>query len=161
MSSHPALPLLPTGYSISSFLQMLHPECKELPEPNLLPGQLSHGAVGVKEGRVQWISMAFESVSGLPQSQEILTPWKWSGVQSRARSSCCRPSLPSLPSTPARLKWLAKGDYRASLCYLGPLILYCACTGEFKGPHGCVSPTCPFGLNARRHGHTHIPGLHI
>lgn len=54
---------LPTGYSISSFLQMLHPECKELPEPNLLPGQLSHGAVGVKEGRVQWISMAFESVS--------------------------------------------------------------------------------------------------
>lgn len=55
--------LLPTGYSISSFLQMLHPECKELPEPNLLPGQLSHGAVGVKEGRVQWISMAFESVS--------------------------------------------------------------------------------------------------
>lgn len=56
-------PLLPAGYSISSFLQMLHPECKELPEPNLLPGQLSHGAVGVKEGRVQWISMAFESVS--------------------------------------------------------------------------------------------------
>lgn len=55
--------LLLTGYSISSFLQMLHPECKELPEPNLLPGQLSHGAVGVKEGRVQWISMAFESVS--------------------------------------------------------------------------------------------------
>lgn len=56
-------PFLPTGYSTSSFLQMLHPECKELPEPNLLPGQLSHGAVGVKEGRVQWISMAFESVS--------------------------------------------------------------------------------------------------
>lgn len=53
----------PAGYSISSFLQMLHPECRELPEPNLLPGQLSHGAVGVKEGRVQWISMAFESVS--------------------------------------------------------------------------------------------------
>ncbi|KAK1340500.1 hypothetical protein QTO34_019070 [Cnephaeus nilssonii] len=52
---------LPSGYSISAFLQMLHPECKELPEPNLLPGQLSHGAVGVKEGRVQWISMAFES----------------------------------------------------------------------------------------------------
>ncbi|KAK2105929.1 Protein dispatched 3 [Saguinus oedipus] len=52
---------LPSGYSISSFLQMLHPECKELPEPNLLPGQLSHGAVGVREGRVQWISMAFES----------------------------------------------------------------------------------------------------
>lgn len=54
---------LPAGYSTSSFLQMLHPECRELPEPNLLPGQLSHGAVGVKEGRVQWISMAFESVS--------------------------------------------------------------------------------------------------
>lgn len=62
-SRHNLLLLLPTGYSISSFLQMLHPECKELPEPNLLPGQLSHGAVGVKEGRVQWISMAFESVS--------------------------------------------------------------------------------------------------
>ncbi|KAM5324189.1 protein dispatched homolog 3 [Glossophaga mutica] len=54
---------LPSGYSISSFLQMLHPECRELPEPNLLPGQLSHGAVGVKEGRVQWISMAFESTT--------------------------------------------------------------------------------------------------
>jgi len=51
------------GYSISSFLQMLHPECKNIPEPNLLPGQLSHGAVGVKDGKVQWISMAFESVS--------------------------------------------------------------------------------------------------
>lgn len=61
----PASSLLLTGYSISSFLQMLHPECKELPEPNLLPGQLSHGAVGVKEGRVHWISMAFESVSTL------------------------------------------------------------------------------------------------
>ncbi|XP_059750935.1 protein dispatched homolog 3 [Balaenoptera ricei] len=54
---------LPSGYSISSFLQMLHPECKELPEPHLLPGQLSHGAVGVKDGRVQWISMAFESTT--------------------------------------------------------------------------------------------------
>lgn len=54
---------IPAGYSISTFLRILHPECKELPEPNLLPGQLSHGAVGVKEGRVQWISMAFESVS--------------------------------------------------------------------------------------------------
>uniref|UniRef100_A0A4X2MC35 Protein dispatched homolog 3 n=1 Tax=Vombatus ursinus TaxID=29139 RepID=A0A4X2MC35_VOMUR len=54
---------LPSGYSISSFLQMLHPECKNLPEPNLLPGQLSHGAVGVREGKVQWISMAFESTT--------------------------------------------------------------------------------------------------
>uniref|UniRef100_A0A452RY00 Protein dispatched homolog 3 n=1 Tax=Ursus americanus TaxID=9643 RepID=A0A452RY00_URSAM len=54
---------LPSGYSTSSFLQMLHPDCRELPEPNLLPGQLSHGAVGVKEGRVQWISMAFESTT--------------------------------------------------------------------------------------------------
>ncbi|XP_069775145.1 protein dispatched homolog 3 isoform X2 [Narcine bancroftii] len=52
---------LPSGYSVSTFLQMLHPECKNIPEPNLLPGQLSHGAVGVKDGRVQWISMAFES----------------------------------------------------------------------------------------------------
>ncbi|XP_048375527.1 LOW QUALITY PROTEIN: protein dispatched homolog 3 [Sphaerodactylus townsendi] len=54
---------LPSGYSISSFLQKLHPECKNLPEPNLLPGQLSHGAVGVKDGKVQWISMAFESTT--------------------------------------------------------------------------------------------------
>ena len=61
---HPnPLSAIPAGYSISSFLHMLHPECKELPEPHLLPGQLSHGAVGVKDGRVQWISMAFESVS--------------------------------------------------------------------------------------------------
>lgn len=70
----PLRPLL-AGYSISSFLQMLHPECKELPEPNLLPGQLSHGAVGVKEGRVQWISMAFESVSrGAPRGTGALVP---------------------------------------------------------------------------------------
>ncbi|XP_077167820.1 protein dispatched homolog 3 isoform X2 [Paroedura picta] len=54
---------LPSGYSISSVLQRLHPECKNLPEPNLLPGQLSHGAVGVKDGKVQWISMAFESTT--------------------------------------------------------------------------------------------------
>ncbi|XP_042333906.1 protein dispatched homolog 3 [Sceloporus undulatus] len=54
---------LPSGYSISSVLQMLHPECKNLPEPNLLPGQLSHGAVGLKDGKVQWISMAFESTT--------------------------------------------------------------------------------------------------
>nr|XP_020637822.1 protein dispatched homolog 3 isoform X2 [Pogona vitticeps] len=54
---------LPSGYSISTILQMLHPECKNLPEPNLLPGQLSHGAVGVKDEKVQWISMAFESTT--------------------------------------------------------------------------------------------------
>uniref|UniRef100_A0A8C5QBC2 Dispatched RND transporter family member 3 n=2 Tax=Leptobrachium leishanense TaxID=445787 RepID=A0A8C5QBC2_9ANUR len=54
---------LPSGYSISSFLQMLHPECANVPEPNLLPGQLSHGAVGVKDGKVQWVSMAFESTT--------------------------------------------------------------------------------------------------
>ncbi|CAH2320554.1 patched domain-containing 2 isoform X2 [Pelobates cultripes] len=54
---------LPSGYSISSFLQMLHPECANIPEPNLLPGQLSHGAVGVKDGKVQWVSMAFESTT--------------------------------------------------------------------------------------------------
>ncbi|XP_072833621.2 protein dispatched homolog 3 [Pogona vitticeps] len=54
---------LPSGYSISTVLQMLHPECKNLPEPNLLPGQLSHGAVGVKDEKVQWISMAFESTT--------------------------------------------------------------------------------------------------
>lgn len=98
---YPALPLLPTGYSISSFLQMLHPECKELPEPNLLPGQLSHGAVGVKEGRVQWISMAFESVSSRPQSQGILTPWKWSGVQPKLGLPAAGSQCPLSP--PARL----------------------------------------------------------
>uniref|UniRef100_A0A4W3GM28 Dispatched RND transporter family member 3 n=1 Tax=Callorhinchus milii TaxID=7868 RepID=A0A4W3GM28_CALMI len=54
---------LPSGYSVSAFLQMLHPECKNIPEPNLLPGQLSHGAIGVKDGKVQWISMAFESTT--------------------------------------------------------------------------------------------------
>lgn len=73
--------LLPAGYSISAFLQMLHPECKELPEPNLLPGQLSHGAVGVKEGRVQWISMAFESVR--PRSPPVRSPGPWPLSQSR------------------------------------------------------------------------------
>ncbi|KAK9391923.1 patched domain-containing protein 2 [Crotalus adamanteus] len=54
---------LPSGYSVSSILQMLHSECKNLPEPNLLPGQLSHGTVGVKDGKIQWISMAFESTT--------------------------------------------------------------------------------------------------
>ncbi|XP_024410592.2 protein dispatched homolog 3 [Desmodus rotundus] len=72
---------LPSGYSISSFLQMLHPECKELPEPNLLPGQLSHGAVGVKEGRVQWISMAFESTTykGKSSFQTYSDYLRWEG----------------------------------------------------------------------------------
>lgn len=54
---------------------MLHPECKNIPEPNLLPGQLSHGAVGVKDGKVQWISMAFESVSTWhPSPGDIVIP---------------------------------------------------------------------------------------
>ncbi|KAM5270381.1 protein dispatched homolog 3 isoform 2-T3 [Hipposideros larvatus] len=72
---------LPSGYSISSFLQMLHPECKALPEPNLLPGQLSHGAVGVKEGRVQWISMAFESTTykGKSSFQTYSDYLRWEG----------------------------------------------------------------------------------
>ncbi|MGH0130051.1 UNVERIFIED_CONTAM: hypothetical protein FKN15_040788 [Acipenser sinensis] len=54
---------LPSGYSISSFLKQLHPECQGLPEPNLLPGQLSHGAVGLQDGRVRWVSMAFKSTT--------------------------------------------------------------------------------------------------
>ncbi|XP_030636081.1 protein dispatched homolog 3 [Chanos chanos] len=54
---------LPSGNSLSSILPLLHPECHSLPEPNLLPGQLSHGAVGLQGGRVQWISMAFESTT--------------------------------------------------------------------------------------------------
>lgn len=55
----------PAGNSLTSILPLLHPECLSLPEPNLLPGQLSHGAVGMQGGRVHWISMAFESVSSL------------------------------------------------------------------------------------------------
>ncbi|XP_028922531.1 protein dispatched homolog 3 [Ornithorhynchus anatinus] len=72
---------LPSGYSISSFLQMLHPECKNIPEPNLLPGQLSHGAVGVKEGKVQWISMAFESTTykGKSSFQTYADYLRWEG----------------------------------------------------------------------------------
>ncbi|PKU32896.1 patched domain-containing protein 2 [Limosa lapponica baueri] len=70
---------LPSGYSISAFLQMLHPECKNIPEPNLLPGQLSHGAVGVKDGKVQWISMAFESTTykGTSSFQTYADYLKW------------------------------------------------------------------------------------
>ncbi|XP_042618726.1 protein dispatched homolog 3-like [Cyprinus carpio] len=54
---------LPSGNSLTSILPLLHPECHSLPEPNLLPGQLSHGAVGMQGGRVHWISMAFESTT--------------------------------------------------------------------------------------------------
>ncbi|XP_069097341.1 protein dispatched homolog 3 [Pleurodeles waltl] len=70
---------LPSGYSISSFLKMLHPECKDVPEPNLLPGQLSHGAVGVKDGKVQWMSMAFESTTykGKSSFQTYTDYMKW------------------------------------------------------------------------------------
>uniref|UniRef100_A0A3B3WWQ4 SSD domain-containing protein n=1 Tax=Poecilia mexicana TaxID=48701 RepID=A0A3B3WWQ4_9TELE len=56
---------LPSGNKLSSVLPLLHPECHSLPEPNLLPGQLSHGAVGMHGGKVRWLSMAFESVSPL------------------------------------------------------------------------------------------------
>ncbi|XP_056135997.1 protein dispatched homolog 3 [Lampris incognitus] len=54
---------LPSGDKLSSILPLLHPECRSLPEPNLLPGQLSHGAVGIHRGRVRWLSMAFESTT--------------------------------------------------------------------------------------------------
>ncbi|KAI7797536.1 protein dispatched homolog 3 isoform X1 [Triplophysa rosa] len=54
---------LPSGNSLTSILPLLHPDCHSLPEPNLLPGQLSHGAVGMQGGRVHWISMAFESTT--------------------------------------------------------------------------------------------------
>ncbi|XP_062399828.1 protein dispatched homolog 3 [Sardina pilchardus] len=54
---------LPAGNSLSSILPLMHPECHSLPEPNLLPGQLSHGAIGMQGGRVHWISMAFESTT--------------------------------------------------------------------------------------------------
>ncbi|XP_049908156.1 protein dispatched homolog 3 [Epinephelus moara] len=54
---------LPSGNKLSSILPLLHPECHSLPEPNLLPGQLSHGAVGMHAGKVRWLSMAFESTT--------------------------------------------------------------------------------------------------
>ncbi|XP_028270386.1 protein dispatched homolog 3 [Parambassis ranga] len=54
---------LPSGNKLSSILPLLHPECHSLPEPNLLPGQLSHGAVGIHGGKVRWLSMAFESTT--------------------------------------------------------------------------------------------------
>ncbi|XP_058493057.1 protein dispatched homolog 3 isoform X2 [Solea solea] len=54
---------LPSGHKLSSILPLLHPECHSLPEPNLLPGQLSHGAVGMIGGKVRWLSMAFESTT--------------------------------------------------------------------------------------------------
>lgn len=52
-----------SGNKLSAILPLLRPECRSLPEPNLLPGQLSHGAVGIHQGKVRWLSMAFESVS--------------------------------------------------------------------------------------------------
>ncbi|XP_037634369.1 protein dispatched homolog 3 [Sebastes umbrosus] len=54
---------LPSGNKLSSILPLLHTECHSLPEPNLLPGQLSHGAVGMHGGKVRWLSMAFESTT--------------------------------------------------------------------------------------------------
>ncbi|XP_054629866.1 protein dispatched homolog 3 [Dunckerocampus dactyliophorus] len=54
---------LPSGNKLPSILPLLHPECHSLPEPNLLPGQLSHGAVGLHGGKVHWLSMAFESTT--------------------------------------------------------------------------------------------------
>uniref|UniRef100_UPI0037E850F1 protein dispatched homolog 3 n=1 Tax=Semicossyphus pulcher TaxID=241346 RepID=UPI0037E850F1 len=54
---------LPSGNKLSSILPLLHPECHSLPEPNLLPGQLSHGTVGMHGGKVRWLSMAFESTT--------------------------------------------------------------------------------------------------
>ncbi|KAG7281285.1 hypothetical protein CRUP_030968 [Coryphaenoides rupestris] len=54
---------LPSGNKLSSILPLLHPECHSLPKPNLLPGQLSHGAVGMRRGKVLWLSMAFESTT--------------------------------------------------------------------------------------------------
>lgn len=58
-----SLSLSPLGNKLSSILPLLNPDCHSLPEPNLLPGQLSHGVVGTHGGRVSWLSMAFESVS--------------------------------------------------------------------------------------------------
>nr|XP_032817859.1 protein dispatched homolog 3 [Petromyzon marinus] len=54
---------LPSGFSLSSVLRLMSAECRDLPEPRLLPGQLSHAALGFREGRVAWLSLAFESVT--------------------------------------------------------------------------------------------------
>ncbi|XP_011477626.1 protein dispatched homolog 3 [Oryzias latipes] len=54
---------LPSGNKLSSVLPLLHPDCQSLPEPNLLPGQLSHGVVGMHGDKVRWLSMAFESTT--------------------------------------------------------------------------------------------------
>ncbi|MBN3322038.1 DISP3 protein, partial [Atractosteus spatula] len=54
---------LPSGSGLSSLLPLLHPECQSLPQPSLLPGQLSHGALGLQDGAVRWVSMAFESTT--------------------------------------------------------------------------------------------------
>ncbi len=67
----------PAGNSLTSILPLLHPECHSLPEPNLLPGQLSHGAVGMQGGRVHWISMAFESVSSIVRTKVSLSHMKY------------------------------------------------------------------------------------
>ncbi|XP_010792451.1 patched domain-containing protein 2 [Notothenia coriiceps] len=56
-------PLYTHSNKLSSVLPLLHPECLSLPQPNLLPGQLSHGAVGLHGGKVRWLSMAFESTT--------------------------------------------------------------------------------------------------
>lgn len=55
--------LLSPGPELSCVLPLLHPERPSLPEPKLLPGQLSHAALGVHGGKVRCLSMAFESVS--------------------------------------------------------------------------------------------------
>uniref|UniRef100_A0A8C4NGJ2 DUF7023 domain-containing protein n=1 Tax=Eptatretus burgeri TaxID=7764 RepID=A0A8C4NGJ2_EPTBU len=52
---------LPQGLSLSA-LPVLPSECHALPQPHLLPGQLSHAALGFQAGRVAWIAMAFKSV---------------------------------------------------------------------------------------------------
>nr|XP_020450240.1 protein dispatched homolog 3 isoform X2 [Monopterus albus] len=65
---------LPSGNKLSSVLPLLHPECHSLPEPNLLPGQHSHGAVGMHGGKVRWLSMAFESWENFIQEQLASLP---------------------------------------------------------------------------------------
>ncbi|XP_062855404.1 protein dispatched homolog 3 [Trichomycterus rosablanca] len=86
---------LPSGNSLTSILPLLHPECHSLPEPNLLPGQLSHGAVGMQGGRVHWISMAFESTTykGKSSFQAYSDFLQW--------ESFLQEQLASLPKTSA------------------------------------------------------------
>lgn len=98
--------LFSSGNKLSTVLPLLHPECHSLPEPNLLPGQLSHGAVGMHGGKVRWLSMAFESVSRFHLSASHLhfalscchNPFAYSSLQDHIQGEIIFSDLFRLPS---------------------------------------------------------------